>query len=130
MNKSNGMESEQESATQLVHLVYGVHTKNRNAMIWLERQANELFRKKGAPHLEIFQLNNTEISKESFVNISAGVLHREFMDLISPTASWESSVDSSSNQGKGKSRSVPGWKVILLIFITTHLVGGCVIGQE
>lgn len=70
MSKSNGVESEQESATQLVqlvHFVYGVHTKNHNAMMQPERQANELFRKKGAQHLEIFQLNNTEVPKEDIV---------------------------------------------------------------
>ena len=108
MSKSNGVESEQESATQLVHFVYGVHTKNYNAMMQPERQANELFRKKGAQHLEIFQLNNTEVPKKDIVNISACVLHRQFMDLISPTASWESSADSRYRQGKGKSRLVPG----------------------
>jgi hypothetical protein len=44
-------------------------------MMQPERQANELFRKKGALHLEIFQLNNTEVPKEDIVNISACVLH-------------------------------------------------------
>lgn len=78
------MELEQESATQLVHFIYGVHTKNHNAMMQLERQANELFRKKGKPHLEVFQLDNTELPKVGFVNISGAVLPPKFMDLISP----------------------------------------------
>ena len=76
MSKSNGMELEQESVTQLVHFIYGVHTKNHTAMMQLERQANELFRKKGKPHLEVFQLDNIELPKVGFVNISGAVLHR------------------------------------------------------
>jgi hypothetical protein len=36
------------------------------------------------PRLKIFQLNNTELPEEGIVNISACVLHRQFIDLISP----------------------------------------------
>jgi hypothetical protein len=76
MSKSNGMELEQESATQLIHFVSGVHTKNHNAMMQLAGQANELYRKKGKPHFEVFQLDNTELPKVGFVNISGALLHR------------------------------------------------------
>ena len=64
MSKSDteGVNTEVRSQVQLV--VYRVPKKNHDAMIQICKQANDMFRKYGVLHYEIFQLDNTKSYEE------------------------------------------------------------------
>lgn len=70
MSKSDITEMEKEIGSKLVHFIYRVPKKNHDAMMQLGNQASDLFRKHGAPHLEVFQLDNTEVPMKDFANIA------------------------------------------------------------
>jgi uncharacterized protein YbaA (DUF1428 family) len=61
-SETEGMDEEIGSQVQLV--VYRLPKKNHDAMVQTCRQSNDMFRKHGVLHYEIFQLDNTKSFEE------------------------------------------------------------------
>jgi hypothetical protein len=59
MSKSNGPEVEQETGGRVILFIYRTPKKNHDAMMRVNKQSVELFRKFGV-RLEPFQLTSTE----------------------------------------------------------------------
>jgi hypothetical protein len=57
-SETEGMDKEDGSQVQLV--VYRVPKKNHDVMVQICKQSNDMFRKYGVLHYEIFQLDNTK----------------------------------------------------------------------
>ena len=62
MSKSNvtELEEEQELRSIVQQFIYRLPKKNHQAMVQLEKQFIEIFRKHGGMRFEVFQLSNTE----------------------------------------------------------------------
>jgi uncharacterized protein YbaA (DUF1428 family) len=62
MSKSNvtELEEEQELGSIVQQFIYRLPKKNHQAMVQLEKQFIEIFRKHGGMRFEVFQLSNTE----------------------------------------------------------------------
>jgi uncharacterized protein YbaA (DUF1428 family) len=62
MSKSNvtELEEEQELGSIVQQFIYRLAKKNHHAMVQLEKQFIEIFRKHGGMRFEVFQLSNTE----------------------------------------------------------------------
>ena len=62
MSKSNvtELEEEQELGSIVQQFIYRLPKKNHEAMVQLEKQFIEIFRKHGGMRFEVFQLSNTE----------------------------------------------------------------------
>jgi uncharacterized protein YbaA (DUF1428 family) len=62
MSKSNvtELEEEQELGSIVQQFIYRLPKKNHQAMVQLEKQFIEIFRKHGRMRFEVFQLSNTE----------------------------------------------------------------------
>jgi uncharacterized protein YbaA (DUF1428 family) len=62
MSKSSEMEIEhkEEIGNVVQQFIYRVPKKNHEAMVQLEKQFVDIFRKHGGLHYEVFQLNSTE----------------------------------------------------------------------
>jgi uncharacterized protein YbaA (DUF1428 family) len=62
MSKSNvtELEEEQELGRIVQQFIYRLPKKNHHAMVQLEKQFIEIFRKHGGMRFEVFQLSNTE----------------------------------------------------------------------
>jgi uncharacterized protein YbaA (DUF1428 family) len=62
MSKSNvtELEEEQELGRIVQQFIYRLPKKNHQAMVQLEKQFIEIFRKHGGMRFEVFQLSNTE----------------------------------------------------------------------
>ena len=71
MSKSNGPEVEHEAGSRVVLFVYRTPKKNHDAMIRVNKQSVDLFRKFGV-RLESFQLTSTEAMMD-FTNIAKAV---------------------------------------------------------
>ena len=72
MNVSNATEIEKGIGSEVAQFVYRVPKKNHDAMMKLCKQAADMTRKCGAPHL-VFQQNNTEVPMEGITNIAKTV---------------------------------------------------------
>jgi uncharacterized protein YbaA (DUF1428 family) len=74
MSKSNIIEKEEEkeigNQVEIIH--FRVPKKNHNEMILFCKQFNDIFKKYGILHWEIFQLSSTD-NIEGFINISKTV---------------------------------------------------------
>ena len=57
-SETEGMDKEDGSQVQLV--VYRIPKMNHDAMVQICKQSNDMFRKYGVLHYEIFQLDNTK----------------------------------------------------------------------
>jgi uncharacterized protein YbaA (DUF1428 family) len=60
MSKSNVTEMEQELESIIQQFIYRLPKKNHEAMVQLEKQFIEMFRKHGGMRFEVFQLSSTE----------------------------------------------------------------------
>jgi uncharacterized protein YbaA (DUF1428 family) len=74
MDKLNitGKEDEKEIGNQVEIIHFRVPKKNHDAMMLLCKQFNDIFKKYGILHWEIFQLSGTE-NIEGFINISKNI---------------------------------------------------------
>jgi uncharacterized protein YbaA (DUF1428 family) len=72
MSKSNLTELKEgtEIGSLIQHLVYRIPKKNHETMLEITKQANDIFRKHGVLRSEAFQLTNTDVPMEGFMNIS------------------------------------------------------------
>jgi uncharacterized protein YbaA (DUF1428 family) len=72
MSKSNltELKKETEIGSLVQHLIYRIPKKNHEAMLEITKQANDIFRKYGVLRSEAFQLANTDVPMEGFMNIS------------------------------------------------------------
>jgi len=73
MSKSNVTEMEQELGSIIQQFIYRLPKKNHEAMVQLEKQFIEMFRKHGAMRFEVFQLSSTENMMEDWTNIAKTV---------------------------------------------------------
>jgi uncharacterized protein YbaA (DUF1428 family) len=69
MSKSNVVEMEKEVGSQVQLFVWRIPKKNHDAMVQLQKQFNDLWRKHGSLRTEVFQLANTE-TYEGCINIA------------------------------------------------------------
>jgi hypothetical protein len=62
MGKSHGMEIEEEKEIQNIvqQFIYQLPKKTHDAMMQLEKQFIDIFRKNGGLRFEVFQLSSTE----------------------------------------------------------------------
>jgi uncharacterized protein YbaA (DUF1428 family) len=72
MNKSNGteMEQEKEIGNIVQQFIYRLPKKNHEAMVQLEKQFIDIFRKHGGLCFEVFQLSSTENMMEDWTNMA------------------------------------------------------------
>jgi uncharacterized protein YbaA (DUF1428 family) len=86
MSKSNRMEMEQEIGSVVWHSIARLPKKNHDAMVRIAKQFNEVFKKHGGLHSEVFQLTNTEAPMEGITNIAKTVSANQdeevWMELI------------------------------------------------
>jgi uncharacterized protein YbaA (DUF1428 family) len=75
MSKSNGIEMEQEKEIGSIvqQFTYRLPQKNHDAMVQLEKQFIDIFRKHGGLRFEVFQLSSTENMMEDWTNIAKTV---------------------------------------------------------
>ena len=64
---------EQELGSIVQQFIYRLPKKNHEAMVQLEKQFIEIFRKHGGMRFEVFQLSNTENMMEDWTNIAKTV---------------------------------------------------------
>jgi uncharacterized protein YbaA (DUF1428 family) len=69
MSKSNVVEMEKEIGSQVQLFIWRIPKKNHDAMVHLQKQFNDLWRKHGGLRTEVFQLANTE-TYEGCTNIA------------------------------------------------------------
>ena len=72
MSNSNASVKEEEIGNHVVLFIYRLPKKNREALVQLGKQANEMFKKVGVIRSEVFQLSNTQVMM-GFTNISKTV---------------------------------------------------------
>ena len=65
MSESDLEVADKEVRSQVQLVVYRVPTKNHDAMVQICKQANDMFRKYGVLHYEIFQLDNSKSYEEA-----------------------------------------------------------------
>ena len=71
MNKSDPGEIQKGSGNVVQHVVYRVPKRNHDSMLRLCQEANDLFRKSGGLHHEVFQLSNTDVPAGAFASIAS-----------------------------------------------------------